>query len=35
MIQLGKMSLEDIAECVELTLDAVKALEKQAMQPVR
>lgn len=33
IIRLGKMSLEDIAECVELTLDAVKALEQQAIEP--
>ncbi len=32
MIKAGKMSLEDIADYTELSLDIVKELENQAMQ---
>ncbi len=34
LIRLGKMSLEEIAEATELSLDTVKELESQTMQPV-
>ncbi len=34
MIKAGKMSLEDIADYTELSLDMVKELERQIMQPV-
>lgn len=33
LIKLGKMSLEEIAEVTELSLDTVKELENQCMQP--
>ncbi len=32
LIKSGKMSLEEIAEATELSLDAVKELENQSMQ---
>ncbi len=32
LIKLGKMSLEEIAEATELSLDIVKELENQSMQ---
>ena len=32
LIKLGKMTLEEIAEATELSLDAVKELESQSMQ---
>ena len=32
LIKLGKMSLEEIAEATELSLDTVKELENQSMQ---
>ncbi len=32
LIKLGKMTLEEIAEATELTLDMVKELENQSMQ---
>ena len=32
LIKLGKMTLEEIAEATELSLDIVKELEKQSMQ---
>ena len=32
LLKLGKMSLEDIAEATELSLDIVKELESQSMQ---
>ncbi|MCM1091386.1 MAG: hypothetical protein NC413_11135 [Muribaculum sp.] len=32
LIKLGKMSLEDIAEVTELSLDVVRELESQSMQ---
>ena len=34
LLRLGKMSLEDIAEATELSLDIVKELESQSMQLV-
>ncbi len=34
LIRLGKMSLEEIAEATELSLDTVRELEKQTMQPI-
>ena len=32
MIKAGKMSLEDIANYTELSLDTIKELESQSMQ---
>ncbi len=32
MIKAGKMSLEDIADYTELSLDTIKELESQSMQ---
>ncbi len=32
LIKLGKMTLEEIAEATELSLDVVKELENQSMQ---
>ena len=32
LLKLGKMSLEDIAEATELSLDIIKELESQSMQ---
>ncbi len=32
LIKLGKMTLEEIAEATELSLDIVKELESQSMQ---
>ncbi len=34
MIKAGKMPLEDIADYTELSLDTVRELEKQTMQPI-
>ena len=34
LIKLGKMSLEEIAEATELSLDTVKELENQSRQLV-
>ena len=34
LIKLGKMTLEEIAEATELSLDVVKELENQSMQLV-